>query len=69
MYIRNHMENSSKKQVVEKINFLEDELNSLAHYLPETYEYLRSELDSQRRLLAEIEVSETFQQIESGSES
>jgi len=58
------MPNSNKNQVVAKINYLEDELNSLDHYLPETYEYLMATLDQQRRMLAEIEVSETFQQIE-----
>lgn len=58
------MENSSKNQVVAKINYLEDQLVSLNHFLPETYEFLMAELDSQRRMLAEIEVTETFQQIE-----
>ena len=53
-----------KEKIITKINYLEDELTSLEHYLPETYEYLMAELDVQRRMLAEIEVSETFQQIE-----
>jgi hypothetical protein len=58
------MQNSSKSQVIAKINFLEQQLISLDHYLPETYEYLMEELDVQRRVLAEIEVSETYKQIE-----
>jgi hypothetical protein len=58
------MPNSSKSQVLAKINFLEEQLISLDHFLPETYEYLMVELDLQRRLLAEIEVSETYKQIE-----
>ena len=53
-----------KDQIIAKINYLEDQLVSLNHFLPETYEYLMAELDQQRRMLAEIEVSETFQQIE-----
>ena len=53
-----------KDQITAKINYLEDQLLSLDHYLPATYEYLMAELDVQRRMLAEIEVSETFQQIE-----
>ena len=48
-----------------KINYLEEQLGSLNHFLPETYDYLMAELDAQRRLLAEIEVNETFQQIDS----
>ena len=48
-----------------KIDYLEDQLVSLNHFLPDTYDYLMAELDAQRRLLAEIEVNETFQQIDS----
>jgi hypothetical protein len=59
------MPNSNKQQVVAKIRFLEDQLISLDHYLPETYEYLMAELDVQKRQLAEIEVLATYQQIES----
>jgi hypothetical protein len=61
------MPNSNKQQVVAKIRFLEDQLISLDHYLPETYEYLMAELDVQKRQLTEMEVQETFQQIEAGS--
>jgi hypothetical protein len=61
------MPNLNKQQVIAKIRFLEDHLISLDHYLPETYEYLMGELDVQKRQLAEMEVSETFQQIEAGS--
>jgi hypothetical protein len=58
-------DNTLKKQTQSKIQFLEDQLVALDHYLPETYEYLMAELDQQRRQLAELEVQKTFQQIES----
>ena len=58
------MGNSSKQQVLSKIRFLEDHLVSLDHYLPETYDYLISELDIQKRILAELEVLETFAAID-----
>lgn len=47
-----------------KINYLEDQLVSLNHFLPETYDYLMAELDAQRRMLAEFEVNQTFQEID-----
>ena len=47
-----------------KIDYLEDQLISLNHFLPETYDYLMAELDAQRRLLAEIEVNEIFLEID-----
>jgi len=50
--------------VLSKIRFLEDQLVSLDHYLPETYEYLMAELDRQRLLLAEISVDEAFDLID-----
>jgi len=59
---------SIKSHLLAKIGFLEDQLESLKHYLPETYQYLMVELDLQKRQLAEIEVLETYQQIESEHE-
>lgn len=58
------MPNSSKEQVLSKIRFLEDQLVSLDHYLPETYEYLMQELDIQKRILAELDVSTAFTAID-----
>jgi len=58
------MQNSSKHQIQLKIRFLEDQLISLDHYLPETYEYLMRELDQQKYALVELEVREKFSQIE-----
>lgn len=58
------MGNSSKQQVLSKVRFLEDQLVSLDHYLPETYDYLMQELDIQKRILAELEVQETFASID-----
>ena len=60
------MGKSSKQQVLSKIRFLEDQLVSLDHYLPETYDYLIRELDAQKRILAEVEVQETFAAIDQG---
>jgi hypothetical protein len=53
-----------KSSVQQKIRFLEDQLVSLDHYLPETYDYLMQELDLQRRHLVELEVIETFDEID-----
>jgi hypothetical protein len=58
------MSSQTKDRVLSKIEFLENQLIALDHYLPETYEYLMAELDVQKRQLAEIEVLETYQQID-----
>lgn len=49
-----------KERTLNKIRFLEDQLMSLDHYLPETYDYLMRELDFQKLTLAELEVQEHF---------
>ena len=53
-----------KDKTLNKIRFLEDQLVSLDHYLPETYEYLMQELDLQKRNLGEIEIEEHFASID-----
>jgi hypothetical protein len=53
-----------KNRTLNKIRFLEDQLTSLDHYLPETYEFLLQQLDLQKRILAELEVQEHFNQID-----
>lgn len=55
---------SSKSRTQQKIRFLEDQLVTLDHYLPETYDYLMQELDLQRRHLVEFEVKEAFNEID-----
>jgi len=49
-----------KSRYQQKIRFLEEQLASLDHYLPETYDYLMQELDIQRRLLAELEIKDAY---------
>ena len=53
-----------KDKTLNKIRFLEDQLVSLDHYLPETYEYLMQELDQQKKNLAKIEIEENFASID-----
>ena len=53
-----------KDKTLSKILFLEDQLVSLDHYLPETYEYLIQKLDILKRNLAEIEIEEHFASID-----
>jgi len=52
-----------------KIAFLQQQLDSLDHYLPETYQYLMEEMDSQQVLLKHLQVQEHFAAIDSCNES
>jgi len=54
------MTNSGKQKALSKVQYIEERLVSLNQYLPETYEYLMQELDLQKRILAELEVTDAF---------
>jgi hypothetical protein len=58
------MTKPDKQKVIFKIQFLEEQLVSLDYYLPETYQYLLAELDLQKVILAELEVSDAFASID-----
>ena len=62
--MKNTSDNNLKDKTLNKIRFLEDQLVSLDHYLPETYEYLITELDLQKKNLAKIETEEHFASID-----
>ena len=49
-------------QVQCRIAFLQEQLDSLEHYLPETYQYLMNEMDAQQRVLMELKISSYYQQ-------
>ena len=53
-----------KERTLNKIRFLENQLTSLDHYLPETYDYLMRELDLQKCTLVALEVEERFSMID-----
>jgi hypothetical protein len=49
-----------QEQIQERITFLEDQLDSLDHYLPETYQFLMAELDLQQRELMEHKIQNFY---------
>ena len=56
---------SVRKCLESKISFLQQQLDSLEHYLPETYQYLMNQMDAQQVLLKQLEVQEQFAVIDS----
>jgi hypothetical protein len=54
---------SSNRQCLEsRITFLQQQLDSLEHYLPETYQYLMNEMDTQQRCLMELKIQIYYQE-------
>ena len=49
-----------QQQIEDRIAFLKDQLESLDHYLPETYQYLMVEMDLQQRELMEYKVKDFY---------
>ena len=58
--------NTDSKRLESKIAFLQQQLDNLDHYLPETYQYLMEQMDSQQVLLKHLQVQEHFAAIDSG---
>ena len=56
---------SDRHRLESKITFLQQQLDSLDLYLPETYQYLMEQMDSQQVLLKQLEVQEHFAVIDS----
>jgi len=60
---------TERQRLESKIAFLQQQLDSLDHYLPETYQYLMEEMDTQQVLLKHLQVQEHFAVIDSVNES
>ena len=54
---------SQKEHIEASVNFIQQQLDSLEHYLPETYQYLMEEMDSQHRNLIELKVKDFYKNL------
>ena len=54
--------NPSIHQVQCRISYLQEQLDSLEHYLPETYQFLMEEMDVQQRNLMELKIQSYYQE-------
>ena len=59
----------TKQTLLSKINYLQSELDALKDYfyVPDTYQFLIEQLDTQQVLLKRLEVEEQFAAIDSGA--
>ena len=53
----------TQEQIQQRINFIQQQLDSLEHYLPETYQFLMEEMDSQQRNLIELKVKDFYKNL------
>jgi hypothetical protein len=51
---------SKQNQIQERIAYLQEQLDSLGHFLPETYQYLMDEMDTQHRHLMELKIQDFY---------
>jgi hypothetical protein len=51
---------NQQERIQERIAFLKEQLDSLDHYLPETYQFLTAELDLQQRELMEHKIQDFY---------
>jgi hypothetical protein len=53
----------TQEQIQQRINFIQQQLDSLEHYLPETYQYLMEEMDCQQRNLIELKIKDFYKNL------
>ena len=54
---------SQREHIEASIKFIQQQLDSLEHYLPETYQYLMEEMDSRQRNLIELKVKDFYKNL------
>ena len=52
----------TQEQIAKLLEFLQTQIDSLDHYLPETYQYLMEEMDTQQRKLMELKIQSYYQE-------
>ena len=50
----------TQEQIQQRINFIQQQLDSLEHYLPETYQFLMEEMDCQQQALMQLKIQEFY---------
>jgi len=50
----------TQEQIQQRISFLQRQMDSLEHYLPETYQFLMAEMDHQQRNLMELRIQDFY---------
>ena len=53
----------TQEQIQQRINFIQQQLDSLEHYLPDTYQFLMAEMDNQQRELVAIKIQDFYQEL------
>ena len=51
---------STQQQIQNRITFLQEQLDTLEHYLPETYQFLMAEMDLQQRELMKHKIQNFY---------
>jgi hypothetical protein len=59
-WIRQRVVMNPQERIQKRIAFLKEQLDSLDHYLPETYQFLMAELDLQQRELMEHKIQDFY---------
>ena len=54
---------TDRQRLESKITFLQQQLDSLDHYLPETYQYLMAEMDHQQCNLMELRIQDFYEDL------
>ena len=50
----------TQEQIQQRINFLQEQIDSMGHYLPTCYQFLMEEMDCQQQALMQLKIQEFY---------
>ena len=53
----------TQEHIQQRISFLQEQIESLEHFLPDTYQFLMAEMDNQQRELVAIKIQDFYQEL------
>ena len=53
----------TREHIQQRISFLQEQIESLEHFLPDTYQFLMTEMDHQQRELMALKIQDFYENL------
>ena len=63
IWIRQGMVMKTQEHIQQRISFLQEQIESLEHFLPDTYQFLMTEMDHQQRELMALKIQDFYENL------
>jgi hypothetical protein len=62
-WIRQGMVMKTQEHIQQRISFLQEQIESLEHFLPDTYQFLMTEMDHQQKELMALKIQDFYENL------